>query len=72
MADIVESKTTRIGNSLWLLIPKEVAKEKKIEAGQRIKIAILDKERDRTISETFGMFKGAKGFKRVDHLERKL
>lgn len=72
MSDVVESKINKIGNSLWVLIPKEVVREKKIEEGQTIKIAILDKERDKTINETFGMFKGAKGFKRIDRLERKL
>ncbi len=69
---VVESKTTKIGNSLWVLIPKEVVEERKIEEGQLIKIAILDKERNKTINETFGIFKGAAGFKRIDHLERKL
>jgi antitoxin component of MazEF toxin-antitoxin module len=72
MSDVVESKTTKIGNSLWVLIPKEVVEERKIEEGQLIKIAILDKERNKTVNETFGMFRGAKGFKRIDHLERRL
>ncbi|MFH1774873.1 MAG: hypothetical protein ABH874_07955 [Methanobacteriota archaeon] len=72
MSDVVESKTTKIGNSLWVLIPKEVVAERKIEEGQLIKIAILDKERNKTVNETFGMFRGAKGFKRIDHLERGL
>lgn len=72
MAEIVESKTTKIGNSLWVLIPHEVAEEKGIGEGQPIRIAILDKEREKTVDETFGMFKGSKSFKRTDHLERKL
>ncbi|MBI4363154.1 MAG: hypothetical protein HY558_08285 [Euryarchaeota archaeon] len=72
MAGVIESKTTKIGNSLWVLIPREVVEERGIGEGQPIRIAILDKEREKVIEETFGMFRGSRGFRRRDHLDRKL
>ncbi len=63
---IVVSRAKKIGNSLWVLIPKEVAEERKIKEGQTVRISLLAKEREQLIKETFGIAKGSKGYDRRD------
>ncbi|HHF09561.1 MAG: hypothetical protein J7L10_04300 [Methanomicrobia archaeon] len=70
MSDIIETKITKIGNSLWALIPKEAVRKKKLKEGQQIKISIINSDRQRALKETFGLFKGGKEFKREDHGDR--
>lgn len=70
MSDIIEPKITKIGNSLWALIPKDVADAKKLKAGQRIKISIINSDRQRALVDVFGIFKGAESFERTDHGDR--
>ncbi|MEE8358886.1 MAG: hypothetical protein V3R82_05705 [Candidatus Hydrothermarchaeales archaeon] len=72
MSEVIKSKTTKIGNSIWVLVPKDVVKEKGIEPGSPIKISIIDEEKDKTVEKTFGIFKGTRGFTRRDRLERGL
>lgn len=70
MSDIIKSKVSQIGNSLWVLIPKDIVKRKKIKSGQEIEFSILDKGRIKAVKDTFGIAKGSKGFRRLDHLDR--
>lgn len=72
MSDIVETKITKIGNSLWALIPKDTVNAKKLEEGQRIKISIMHSNRKKTLESVFGVFKGASGFERTDHGDREI
>ncbi|MDY6966478.1 MAG: hypothetical protein SVM80_11020 [Halobacteriota archaeon] len=72
MSDIIESKITRIGNSLWALIPREVVKSKKLKEGQKIKISIINPGRQKALEDVFGLFKGAEGFERIDRGDREL
>jgi len=72
MSDIVETRIKKIGNSLWALIPKDTVRSKKLKEGQEIKISILAPDRRKAIEESFGMFKGAKPFKREDRGDREL
>lgn len=72
MSDIIESKITRIGNSFWALIPKDVVKSRKLKEGQKIKISIINPGRQMALEGVFGLFKGAEGFERIDHGNREL
>lgn len=70
MSDIIKSKVSKIGNSLWVLIPRDIVMEKKIKPGQEIEFSILNKERVRAVKNTFGIARGSKGFRRLEHLDR--
>lgn len=70
MSDIVETRIKKIGNSLWALIPRDTVRSKKLKEGQKIRISIIAPDRQKAIEEAFGMFKGAKPFKREDHGDR--
>jgi len=57
---IAESTVKRWGNSLGMIIPQETAKQMKLQENQEIIVEITLKQK----TEGFGMFKGAKPFKR--------
>ncbi|ATZ61517.2 MAG: hypothetical protein BME93_05495 [Methanosarcinales archaeon Met12] len=67
-----EAKTLKIGSSIGVLIPKEVVEGDKIVVGERIELAIVSRRRKNAIERTFAIAKGAKGFFRLDHLDREL
>ncbi|MBI4176788.1 MAG: AbrB/MazE/SpoVT family DNA-binding domain-containing protein [Candidatus Aenigmarchaeota archaeon] len=52
---IVEVRAKKWGNSLGLLIPKDVAEKEKIKENQKLDIIIIPKTR--TLEKTFGMVK---------------
>ncbi len=70
MSDIIESRITKIGNSLWALIPKDIANAKGLKAGRQIKMSIINSNRQKALEHAFGLFKGAKSFERTDHGDR--
>jgi hypothetical protein len=55
---IVEVRAKKWGNSLGLLIPKDVAEKEKIRENQKLDIIIMPKTR--TLEKTFGIVKGWK------------
>lgn len=59
---MTETKIKRWGNSLALIIPKEIAKQEELNAGDVVKIDISKEKR----IDAFGMFKGAPPFSRQD------
>jgi len=65
--ELFEGKVRKVGTSLGLLIPKEVAKEDNLREGQTVKVAIIKKNVE-LINKMFGSVK-AKGFKR-EHADR--
>lgn len=62
--EFFEAKVRKVGNSLGVLIPKEMAKA--IREGQKVKVGIYptDRERLKAIRESFGMARGAPPFVR--------
>ena len=58
-----ESKIKRWGNSLAVVIPKESVEQLQLKEGQPINMDIVKKERP----NAFGLFKGAKPFRRDEH-----
>ncbi|MBI4168047.1 MAG: AbrB/MazE/SpoVT family DNA-binding domain-containing protein [Candidatus Aenigmarchaeota archaeon] len=66
----IEVKTKKWGNSIGLLIPKDVVRKEKIRENQRLDIIILPKTK--TLEKTFGMLKGWKinTQKALDELDR--
>jgi len=59
---MTETKIKRWGNSLALIIPKEIAKQEELNAGDVIKIDISKEKR----IDAFGMFRGAPSFSKED------
>jgi len=59
---MTEAKIKRWGNSLALIIPKEIAKQEELNAGDVIKIDISKEKR----IDAFGMFRGAPSFSKED------
>ena len=72
MGKVFEAKVRRVGTSLGLLIPKEIAEKEKIKEGERVEVGLLKKRKLELIEKAFGIAKGAKPFKRerVERLER--
>lgn len=52
----IETKTKKWGSSLGLIIPKEIVREERIRAGQKIRIDILTKKKT-TGADIFEMVK---------------
>lgn len=58
--EVFEAKVRKVGNSLGVLIPKEMAGS--IREGQKVKVGIYptDKERLKAIRESFGIARDVK------------
>ena len=59
---MAETKIKQWGNSLGLIIPKEIAKREDLSAGDIVKLEISKEKR----VDAFGMFKGAPHFTKED------
>jgi antitoxin component of MazEF toxin-antitoxin module len=76
MSKLFTAKVRKVGTSLGLLIPKEIAQQEEIKEGQEIQISLLKKRKleevEEMIEKMFGKAKGAKSFERDrnDRLER--
>ena len=57
---MAETKIKQWGNSLALIIPKEIAKREELSAGDTVKVEISKEKR----IDAFGMFKGLPRFKK--------
>ena len=53
-----EATAKKWGNSIGIIIPKEVAESKKIKENSKVRFAILDNEG--VVGRTFGVLKGWK------------
>ena len=62
---MAETKIKRWGNSLALIIPREIAKREELNAGDVVKVEVSKEKR----VDGFGMFKGIPKFKedKEDH-----
>lgn len=72
MPELFKAKVRKVGTSLGVLIPKELAKREKIKEGEEVEVGLLKENRLRLIEKAFGIAKGAKPFERdrTDRLER--
>ena len=59
---MAETKIKRWGNSLALIIPRDIAKREELNEGDVVKIDILKERR----VDAFGMLKGAPSFSKED------
>ena len=72
MPELFKAKVRKVGTSLGVLIPKELAKREKIKEGEEVEVGLLKENRLRLIEKAFGIAKGAKSFgrNRTDRLKR--
>lgn len=59
---MAETKIKRWGNSLALIIPKDIAKLEELNEGDVVKVDISKEKR----IDAFGMFRGAPSFSKED------
>ena len=59
---MAETRVKQWGNSLGLIIPKEIVKREDISTGDIVKVEISKEKR----IDTFGLFKGAPSFNKED------
>ena len=64
MADVFRTSVRRVGTSLGVLIPKDVARKQRLHEGEEIEIGILKKQKRELIEQSFGIAKGASPFQR--------
>lgn len=72
MSELFKAKVRKVGTSLGLLIPKEVAEQEKLKDGQEVEVSLLKRRKLEEIWKLIGTAKGAKPFERdrIDRLER--
>lgn len=72
MSELFKTKIRKVGTSLGLLIPKEVAEHEKLKEGQEIEVSLLKRRKLEEIWKLIGTAKDAKPFERdgIDRLER--
>ena len=54
----VEAKVKKWGHSLGIVLPRDLTKEEKVEAGDKIKIIVMKEQND--LSDIFGILKNSK------------
>lgn len=54
---MVETEAKRWGNSLGVIIPKDIAEKEHIKESEKVKLLII-REGSKTLKETFGIAKG--------------
>ena len=67
MAEVFEAKLRRVGNSLGIIIPKEVIQATGYDDGDTIQVSIPSdnfEERNRLMRSIAGMYRGKGGFER--------
>ncbi|MBI2184848.1 MAG: AbrB/MazE/SpoVT family DNA-binding domain-containing protein [Thaumarchaeota archaeon] len=72
MSRLFKAKVRRVGTSLGVLIPKEMAEEEKIKEGEEVKIGLFKEKRLEDVLELMGTAKGTKPFNRnrADKVDR--
>ena len=58
--DLIEGKVIKVGNSTAISISKKDLEKNKLKLNQKIKFAILEKNKDKIIDELLGIARGAK------------
>ena len=72
MSDLFKAKVRRVGTSLGILIPKQIAKQERIKEGQEIELSLLKRRKLEEVWKLIGTAKGTKPFERdrIDRLDR--
>ena len=72
MPELFKAKVRKVGTSLGVLIPKEIAKREKIKEGEEVEIGLLKAKKVNEVLRLFGTAKGTKPFvrDREDRLDR--
>ena len=72
MPELFKVKVRRVGSSLGILIPKEVADAEKIKEGEEVEVSLLKRRRLAELLKLVGTAKGAAQFERdrEDRLDR--
>lgn len=72
MPEMFKAKVRRVGTSLGVLIPKDLAEKEKIKEGEIVDVGLLKENRMKILEKAFGSARGAKPFvrDRTDRLER--
>jgi antitoxin component of MazEF toxin-antitoxin module len=55
---VVETRLKKWGNSLGLIIPKEVIDMEKLKEEEKVRVIVVSKNSSKVLRETFGMLKG--------------
>ncbi len=63
---MIEGKVIRVGNSAAITISKKDLEKNRLKFNQKVKIAIMESNKDKIIEELLGIAKGAKPFKREE------
>lgn len=73
MTELFKAKVRKVGSSLGVLIPKEVANAEKIKEGEEIEVSLLKRRKLAELLKLVGTAKGAQPFERdrEERLERK-
>jgi len=64
MPEMFKAKVRRVGTSLGVLIPQEVAKKEKIKEGQEVEVSLFKERKLDEVLKLVGTAKGAKPFER--------
>ncbi|MBI2583826.1 MAG: AbrB/MazE/SpoVT family DNA-binding domain-containing protein [Candidatus Aenigmarchaeota archaeon] len=64
MPQLFRAKVRRVGTSLGVLIPKELAEKQRIKEGEVVEVGLLKENRLKLIEKAFGIAKGAEPFER--------
>lgn len=72
MAELFKAKVRRVGSSLGVLIPKEIANAEKIKEGEEIEVSLLRRRKLAELLKLVGTARGAQPFERdrEDRLDR--
>ncbi len=72
MPEMFKAKVRKVGTSLGLLIPTEIAKREKIKEGEQVEVGLLRVRKVNEVLRLFGTAKGNKPFvrNRKDRLDR--
>ena len=72
MSELFKAKVRRVGTSLGVLIPKQIAKQERIKEGQEIELSLLKRRKLEEVWKLIGTAKGTKPFERdrIDRLDR--
>ena len=64
MSELFKAKVRRLGASLGVLIPKEIAQIENIKEGQEAEISLLKQRKIEDVLKLFGTAKGTKPFEK--------
>lgn len=72
MPKAFKAKIRKVGTSLGILVPKELAESERIKEGEEVEVGLLKRRKVGEVLKLMGTAKGAKPFERdrIDRIER--